>query len=98
MNKIKMVAIVAALVGVSGCEISKNHAFDGGIDRKNLIDMKAGIWVDPHGCDHWIIDDGSEGYMSRRLDVDGNAVCSGVTAPNHATDGYKRGSLIPDVI
>ena len=22
------------------------------------------IWVDPDGCEHWVMDDGAEGYMS----------------------------------
>ena len=23
-----------------------------------------GIWVDPDGCQHWVMDDGFEGYMT----------------------------------
>ncbi|HHL20628.1 MAG TPA: OmpA family protein, partial [Aliiroseovarius sp.] len=23
-----------------------------------------GIWVDPDGCEHWVMDDGAEGYMT----------------------------------
>lgn len=22
------------------------------------------VWVDPDGCEHWVMDDGFEGYMS----------------------------------
>ncbi|MFV2035380.1 MAG: OmpA family protein, partial [Halocynthiibacter sp.] len=22
------------------------------------------IWVDPDGCEHWVMDDGAEGYMT----------------------------------
>ena len=30
--------------------------------RKN--DYTPTIWVDPDGCEHWVMDDGWEGYMS----------------------------------
>jgi outer membrane protein OmpA-like peptidoglycan-associated protein len=33
------------------------------------------IWVDPDGCEHWVMDDGWEGYMDNRLDRDGKPVC-----------------------
>ncbi|MEH6749015.1 MAG: OmpA family protein [Paracoccaceae bacterium] len=33
------------------------------------------IWVDPDGCEHWVMDDGAEGFMSPHLDRNGNPVC-----------------------
>jgi len=33
------------------------------------------IWVDPDGCEHWVMDDGTEGYMSPHLRRDGSPVC-----------------------
>ena len=33
------------------------------------------IWVDPDGCEHWVMDDGWEGYMANHLDRDGRPVC-----------------------
>jgi outer membrane protein OmpA-like peptidoglycan-associated protein len=33
------------------------------------------IWVDPDGCEHWVMDDGFEGYMSPHLNRDGTPVC-----------------------
>jgi len=33
------------------------------------------IWVDPDGCEHWVMDDGAEGYMSPHLTRDGLPVC-----------------------
>lgn len=68
------------------------------IDAKDLSTLKAGIWVDPNGCDHWIIDDGLEGYLSQRLDKYGKPVCSGVAPPGVATGPFKSGSAIPDTI
>lgn len=53
--------------------------------------MVAGIWVDPHGCDHWIIEDGVEGYLSARLADNGKPVCSGTGVPNTATGPFIKG-------
>ena len=50
---------------------------DRGIDAHRLSDMRASIWVDPLGCQHWLIDDGVEGYLSNRLNTDGTPRCDG---------------------
>ena len=34
-----------------------------------------GIWIDPDGCEHWVMDDGVEGFMSPHLRRDGTPVC-----------------------
>ncbi|UYV38585.1 OmpA family protein [Rhodobacteraceae bacterium D3-12] len=33
------------------------------------------IWVDPDGCEHWVMDDGVEGYMSPHTNRQGIPVC-----------------------
>lgn len=33
------------------------------------------IWVDPDGCEHWVMDDGWEGYMSPHVNRQGIPVC-----------------------
>lgn len=33
------------------------------------------IWVDPDGCEHWVMDDGVEGYMDPHLTRQGLPVC-----------------------
>ena len=33
------------------------------------------IWVDPDGCEHWVMDDGSEGYMTPHVNRQGIPVC-----------------------
>ena len=33
------------------------------------------IWIDPDGCEHWVMDDGAEGFMSPHRRRDGSAVC-----------------------
>lgn len=41
---------------------------DGGV-------FKPGIWVDPDGCEHWVMDDGTEGYMTPNVNRQGIPVC-----------------------
>lgn len=33
------------------------------------------IWVDPDGCEHWVMDDGAEGFMSPHVSRQGIPVC-----------------------
>lgn len=33
------------------------------------------IWIDPDGCEHWVIDNGIEGYMTPNRTPDGRPVC-----------------------
>ena len=33
------------------------------------------IWVDPDGCEHWVMDDGAEGYMTPHTTRQGIPVC-----------------------
>lgn len=91
--KISMV-ILATVVAVAGCTKSSNKAVDRGFDSHDLTSMNAGIWVDPNGCDHWIIDDGLEGYLSARLDKYGKPVCSGIAQPNLAVGNFKKSDSI----
>lgn len=101
----KLIKITSALMiaGVlAGCEygghstVGEDKTRDRGTDSKHLSQLKAGIWVDPNGCDHWIIDDGVEGYLSARLDRNGKPVCSGIAPPNTVTGPFKEGSDIRD--
>ena len=57
------------------------------------------IWVDPDGCEHWVMDDGAEGYMTPNVTRDGKPVCRrgvlcGVMPTDQffATDSYRIGS------
>ena len=36
---------------------------------------KPTIWVDPDGCEHWVMDDGAEGYMTPHVNRQGIPVC-----------------------
>lgn len=54
------------------------------------------IWVDPDGCEHWVMDDGAEGYMTPHTSRQGIPVCRrgnvcGVMNSDQffATDSYR---------
>ncbi|WP_197915786.1 hypothetical protein [Thiosulfatihalobacter marinus] len=97
--KLKMGTLLLALgVLVAACDNKVDKTVDRGWDSKHLSTLKAGIWVDPNGCDHWIIDDGFEGYLSQRLDPYGKPVCSGAAPPGVATGPFKKGSPVKDQI
>lgn len=38
------------------------------------------IWIDPDGCEHWVMDDGVEGYMDLKVDRQGMPTCHPVQA------------------
>ncbi|RYG90613.1 hypothetical protein EU803_11455 [Loktanella sp. IMCC34160] len=113
MNLVKSIAILAAAGSLSACvgaegfegggltahgTVPADKSIDRGINAHDLSTLIAGIWVDPNGCDHWIIDDGVEGYLSERLTPDGLPVCSGVAPPETATGPFKDGTPIPDFL
>ena len=78
--------ITAALTLLGACTTDTTR--DGGVDSGPLSQLQAGIWIDPNGCDHWIIDDGVEGYMTPRVSPDGKPVCRDEFAVN--TEGFER--------
>ncbi|MEL6958996.1 MAG: hypothetical protein AAGL89_08625 [Pseudomonadota bacterium] len=108
MNTLKVLGFVALGLSVSGCgevlvsqleggqRTGAERWVDAGRDEKSLTQLVAGIWVDPNGCDHWIIDDGIEGYLSERLTPDGRPVCSGVAPPSTVVGPFQGGTSIAD--
>lgn len=65
---------------------------DRGIDSGSLSQLEAGIYIDPDGCHIWMIDDGLEGYWSRRRDpVSGLPVCVPVAPPNSIVGDFRAG-------
>lgn len=106
MIKSKIMLVTACAFGLTACgDFEGANPFTGypsdktqdrGFGKKHLSQLQAGIWVDPNGCDHWIIDDGVEGYLSERLTPDGRPVCSGVAPPNTVIGPFREGSDIPD--
>ena len=48
----------------------------GGTERTILAERYIpSIWVDPDGCEHWVMDDGAEGFMTPHVDRHGRPVC-----------------------
>ena len=100
--------IVIALAGMSllgactdfegglGQGYPPDKSIDRGINSHDLSTTQWGIWVNPDGCDHWIADDGVEGYLVTRLDRYGKPVCSGVAPPTNTAGDFKGGSPIKD--
>ncbi|MEQ9694713.1 hypothetical protein [Shimia sp. SDUM112013] len=98
MKLMRGLLLIGAVAVVAACDNKVDKTVDRGWDSKHLSQLQAGIWVDPNGCDHWIIDDGFEGYLSQRLDKYGKPVCSGVAPPGVATGPFKKGSPVKDQI
>lgn len=102
MKILKITALTVMGLTISGCtggqRTGSERWVDSGFDSKSLTQLVAGIWVDPNGCDHWMIDDGLEGYLSERLTPDGRPVCSGVAPPSTVVGPFQAGSAVPDTL
>ncbi|CUH75772.1 hypothetical protein TRM7557_00551 [Tritonibacter multivorans] len=101
MNMIKLTAGLGLMLAVSACGDVSNktidqNIFDGG--NNDLSNLTAGIWVDPVGCEHWIIDDGVEGYADLRRTPDGKPVCNSDLPRETAVGAFKKGSTFADPI
>lgn len=101
MKLTKPLLILGAALALAACEPiggiqdkTKDTMTDSG-DLSNLI---AGIWIDPNGCQHWIIDDGVEGYLSARLDKYGKPVCTDIYPKGYAIGNFKAGEGIADIL
>ena len=99
MMNTKTFAVLGFAAIVSACtdiqDKTVDRQFGGKQDLSNLV---AGIWIDPNGCQHWIIDDGLEGYLSARLDRYGKPVCTDVYPTGYAIGSYKDGQDIADFL
>ena len=96
MKNTKLIALVAGTLALAGCDEKIDKTVDRWFDSKDLSQLQAGIWIDPNGCDHWIIDDGVEGYADARRDKYGKHVCSNAAPPETATGPFKNGTFIFD--
>lgn len=99
VNKLMVMAAASAVALTSLMTVSVDaQAFgqtrsQGGRDGGQYIPT---IWVDPDGCEHWVMDDGAEGYMTPHVNRKGIPVCRrgnlcGVMNSDQffATDSYR---------
>ena len=98
MKTIRIIAFLGTAGALAACDVDTgDKTVDRGfLGRSSLQDLSPGIWVDPQGCDHWLIDDGVEGYLSQRLSPEGKPVCSGTAPPGYVTGPFRGGQDIGD--
>ncbi|MEE2944148.1 MAG: OmpA family protein [Pseudomonadota bacterium] len=65
-----------ALIAAMSITASAGAAISEGTKQVRAQEYIPGIWVDPDGCQHWVMDDGAEGYMSPVLTRQGLPVCN----------------------
>lgn len=98
----RAVAPVLALAVLAACEGDNrpDKTQDRGlVGRTSLQDLTPGIWVDLNGCEHWMIDDGVEGYLTPRFDPrTGRPVCGNTAPPGWVTGPFRGGSDVEDTI
>lgn len=114
MTLFKLPLLLAAPLALMGCVEGTTAARTGpngeppvvaigedrGRDSGSLSRLEAGIYIDPDGCHIWMIDDGLEGYWSRRLDPrSGLPVCTEPAPRGSIIGDYSSGSPgIPDFV
>jgi len=64
-------ALVAAMTLQGAAAVAQTKS-QGGRDGGQYIPT---IWVDPDGCEHWVMDDGVEGFMTPHTNRQGIPVC-----------------------
>ncbi|MEQ6201581.1 OmpA family protein [Sulfitobacter sp. HNIBRBA2951] len=59
-------------MALQGAAVDAQTKSQSGKDKGQYIPT---IWVDPDGCEHWVMDDGVEGYMTPHTNRQGIPVC-----------------------
>lgn len=94
---------LAAVFALLGATIAPGQAFSQSTtgQTRTIVGERyvPTIWVDPDGCEHWVMDDGAEGYMTPHVTRQGIPVCRrgvlcGVMPTDQffATDSYRINS------
>jgi len=104
MKPLGTAALIASVLVLGACTSGGGNGprliaigEDTGIDPGNLSQLEAGIYIDPDGCHIWMVDDGFEGYWSRRLDpVSGLPVCTPVAPANSVIGDISQSPGITD--
>jgi outer membrane protein OmpA-like peptidoglycan-associated protein len=67
-------AAAVALSMVASTAQAQERLFGGNRNSTNETYIPT-IWIDPDGCEHWVMDDGLEGFMSPHTNRQGIPVC-----------------------
>lgn len=73
-RSIKIIATVIGCLVLAGSVMAKDNLTVISKSSKSEQFLPT-IWVDPDGCEHWVMDDGAEGYMTPNVTPDGIPVC-----------------------
>ena len=111
--KISVVAAIGAALALSACdtipqdggppiiadEWDRGPISPLGRGRRHLSELQAAIAIDPDGCHTWLIDDGLEGYWTRRFDPrTGLPVCTPIAPPGSIIGNpYATSPNVPDI-
>lgn len=72
-------SLIAALTvgGIAIASTSSAQIAEGLLDNNSDLaeTYVPTVWVDPDGCEHWVFDDGVEGFMTPNVTRDGLPVC-----------------------
>ena len=72
---LKPVAVAAVTASVAFASLSTGALAQTVQQPSKVEQYVPTIWIDPDGCEHWVMDDGFEGYMDARQTRDGRPVC-----------------------
>ncbi len=81
MGRIFSKAIRATMTGVSTAVLALVFTGEAAVAQTTATSgvtnesYAPGIWIDPDGCEHWVMDDGFEGYMTPHTNRQGIPVC-----------------------
>lgn len=64
--------VASSSAGVHADGLSADNPTTGPISGERYVPA---VWVDPDGCEHWVMDDGVEGFMTPNVTPDGKPVC-----------------------
>ncbi|MEP1765425.1 MAG: OmpA family protein [Sulfitobacter sp.] len=65
-------AALVAVMALQAAAVDAQTKSQRGRDKGQYIPT---IWVDPDGCEHWVMDDGVEGFMTPHTNRQGIPVC-----------------------
>lgn len=68
MASVVLVAAIALQASAADAQTKSQKGYDKGVYVPT-------VWVDPDGCEHWVMDDGAEGYMTPHTTRQGIPVC-----------------------